>query len=400
MKLTLWLALRYLRRGASRYARFINWASLLGLALGVGVLTVVVSVMNGFDGQLKHRILGSMPHLVLPYTGAGQAAEARQQPGVDAAFRFFSASGLLTRSGEAAPVTVHGLDAESAAGVPTLAASMVWGSLDLALTPPSGLALGQPLAARLGLGIGDELLLALPAAAPAGGVRVRFSRRQLTGIFETGSELDYGLVLVPYGAVPASERRSLALDGLRVTLADPLALDGFLQAWCAHRDCTGVETWRHSHGELFQAVRIEKTLMFLILLLVVAVAGFNIIAGQTMLVDGKRSEIAVLRTLGASGPLLRRIFLLQGLIVASVGVLAGLLWGALAAANVGPVLARVEAWIGFSLVEGSLFDTVPSRLEAFDMLLIALASWGVCALAAWIPARRAADRNPVAGLHP
>ena len=357
--------------------------------------------MNGFDAELRTRILGTVPHAVLPGAVADPAAVAAT-PGVVTAYRFFEASGMAASAKAVAPVAVYGLDpagGTASAGASPLA-GIGAGMLDLglaeALRRPAGLVMGLPLARQLGLALGDEVRLIVPEGF-RGAVRPHFKRYRLSGLFALGAEFDYGLVVVRRSSFSAPERRALGVDGVRVVLADPLEAERFAAHWQGRR--SGAATlWTERYGELFQAVRIEKALMFLILLLVVAVAGFNIVAGQTMVIDGKRADIAVLRTLGATGALVRRVFVLQGLAVASVGIVAGLLLGVLAAFNAGAAIAQVESWLDFRLLEGSYFDRVPSRVEAADLVLIGGASWLLCLLAAWLPARRAAEQAPIKGL--
>lgn len=403
LKLALWIALRHLLCADNRYVRLVNWVSLLGLGVGVLVLTVVVSVMNGFDAELRTRILGTVPHAVLPGAVADPAAVAAM-PGVLTAYRFFEASGMLASAKAVAPVAVYGLDPDggtASAGASPLAgigAQMLDIGLAEALRQPAGLVMGLPLARQLGLSLGDEARLVVPEGFQ-GAVRPHFKRYRLSGLFALGAEFDYGLVVVRRSSFSAQERRVLGADGVRVVLEDPLEAERFADHWRGRRNDGAAALWTERYGELFQAVRVEKALMFLILLLVVAVAGFNIVAGQTMVIDGKRADIAVLRTLGATGALVRRVFLLQGLAVASVGIVAGLLLGVLAAFNAGAAIAQVESWLNFSLLEGSYFDSVPSRVEAADLALIGGASWLLCLLAAWLPARRAAEQAPIKGLH-
>ena len=411
MKLALWIALRHLWRGRNRYARLINWLTLAGLGVGVSVLTVVVSVMNGFDAELRNRILGTVPHAWLPMSAGLDSEAVSQLPGVAAAYPFFEASGMVIAAGGAAPVAVHGIDAADAKLLAHIGAHMLGRTLGEALAAPAGLVMGRPLARRLGLVEGDALRLALPQAG-AGTVQPRFKAFELAGLFEVGAEFDYGLVIVSRAAFDGAGMEHLGADGIRVVLDDPLAAADFARtvaetaggartaaargAWNAAR----VETWMQSYGELFLAVRIEKALMFLILLLVVAVAGFNIVSSQTMVIDSKRADIAVLRTLGATGALVQRVFLLQGLLVATAGIVSGLISGVAAASHIGPIFAGLESWLGLRLLEGSYFETVPSRVLPADLVLIGGLSWLLCLLSAWIPARRAAQQNPVEGLHP
>ena len=402
MRLALWIAARHLWRGRNRYARLINWMTLTGLGVGVLVLTVVVSVMNGFDAELRSRILGTVPHALLPVSLGVDAQAAAGLPGVAAAYPFFQASGMVVGAGGVAPVAVYGIDAADAEQLAAIDTHMLFGQLGEVLAAPAGLAMGRPLARRLGLVEGDPLRLALPQA-DGGRVQPRFKAFRLQGLFEIGAEFDYALVVVSRAAFDAGEMQRLGADGIRIVLDDPLAAGEFatMVAATGHgaEAAAGVETWIQNYGELFLAVRIEKALMFLILLLIVAVAGFNIVSSQTMVIDSKRADIAVLRSLGAAGALVQRVFLLQGVLVATLGIVSGLILGVAAANHIGPIFAVLESWLGLRLLEGSYFETVPSQVLPADLALIGGLSWLLCLLSAWIPARRAARQNPVEGLH-
>ncbi len=398
MNLAAAMAARYLWDGRNRYARFISWISLIGLALGVLVLTVVVSVMNGLGQELRTRILGTVPHVLVspPEPGLTESLVAQEQ--VQSAFAFFSSSGMVTGNGVVVPVSLHGIDAGDAPLLRQVDGNMLDGPLAAALDPPGGIVMGMPMARHLGLGIGDTVMLVV--SEPAGGsVRPRLMRFRLSGTFQIGAETDHYLVLVRRDSFTQRQRQYLGVDGVRVVLNDPMQVDAFAARVRALHPSLSVETWQEAYGELFQAVRIEKALMFLLLLLVVAVAGFNIVSGQTVLVADKRSDIAILRTMGADARFLNRVFLWQGVAVASLGIAIGLASGVLLAQNIDRVMAAVESLSGFHLLEGSYFTVLPSIVLAQDLLVIGVLSWLLCVLAAWIPARRAARQNPVAGLH-
>jgi len=366
------------------------------------VLTVVVSVMNGFDAELRSRILGTVPHALLPVSLGVDAQAAAGLPGVAAAYPFFQASGMVVGAGGVAPVAVYGIDAADAGQLAAIDDHMQLGRLEEVLAVPTGLAMGRPLARRLGLVEGDPLRLALPQV-DGGRVQPRFKAFRLQGLFEVGAEFDYALVVVSRAAFDDGEMQRLGADGIRVVLDDPLAASEFATMVAASGDgaeaVAGIETWIQNYGELFLAVRIEKALMFLILLLIVAVAGFNIVSSQTMVIDSKRADIAVLRSLGATGTLVQRVFLVQGVLVASLGIVSGLILGVAAANHIGPIFAVLETWLGLRLLDGSYFETVPSRVLPADLALIGGLSWLLCLLSAWVPARRAARQNPVEGLH-
>ncbi|MYE85125.1 MAG: hypothetical protein F4X31_02620, partial [Gammaproteobacteria bacterium] len=273
MRLALWIAARHLWLGRNRYARLINWMTLAGLGVGVLVLTVVVSVMNGFDAELRSRILGTVPHVLLPVSLGVDAQAAAGLPGVAAAYPFFQASGMVVGAGGVAPVAVYGIDAADAGRLAAIDTHILFGRLDEALAAPTGLVMGRPLARRLGLVEGDPLRLALPQV-DGGRVQPRFKAFRLQGLFEVGAEFDYALVVVSRAAFDDGEMQHLGADGIRVVLDDPLAAGEFATMVAASGDgaeaVAGIETWIQNYGELFLAVRIEKALMFLILLLIVA----------------------------------------------------------------------------------------------------------------------------------
>jgi len=395
-----WIALRYLRARRREFATFITRVSVIGLSLGVLVLTVVVSVMNGFDAELKRRILGTVPHVLLEEHDIAEpaVAELRNSAGVRALYNFFVGAGMVTVKGSVTPVAVYGIDGSALGGMPTISDNLTYGSLADLLETPRGLLLGRPLATHLGLLPGDSVVLVV-SEPDAAGVRPRILRFELVGVFEIGAELDYTLVIVPMAALVEEGLVDTGVRGVRITLADPLAAAGYAAGLRhAHPDWE-VVSWADSYGELFQAVRLEKVLMFLILLMVVAVAAFNIVSGQTMAVADKRSDIAILSTMGATRRLILRVFLLQGLVISSLGITVGLLAGVLVASYIGEILAGAEEIFGFRLLEGTYFVKVPSVILGSDLLVIGLLSWSLCLISAYLPARRAANLNPVDGLH-
>ena len=397
------IAARYLWGGGNRYARFIAWVSLTGLALGVLVLSVVVSVMNGLGEELRLRILGTVPHALVTPAAPGLAESLQSLDGVSSAYPFFRSSGMITGSGAVVPVTLFGMEPAEGHLLPQVDANMSTGTLGEALARPGAIVMGAPIARHLALVPGDPVLLVV--LEPGGGsVHPKLKRFRLAGTFAVGAEPDHYLALARRDSFSERERRQLGSDGVRVTLAEPMQVERFAGQLAGIGPAApgaplAVETWKENYGELFQAVRIEKALMFLLLLLIVAVAGFNIVSGQTVLVNEKRGAIAILRTMGGDGRLIARIFLWQGVWIASTGIAAGILLGAAVAGNIGYLVAAVESRLGFRMLEGSYFDVLPSRVLAGDLLVIALLSWLLCVLAAWIPARRAARQNPVAGLH-
>jgi lipoprotein-releasing system permease protein len=275
---------------------------------------------------------------------------------------------------------------------------MTTGRFDSVFAEPRALVMGAPLAGFLGLAPGDSVAVVVSDPGP-GGVEPRMLRYQLTGLFEIGAELDYSLVIVASSSLPQANLSAMGVRGVRLTVDDPLAAPEFAAELRALNPGWHVDSWADSYGELFEAVRLEKVMMFLILLMVVAVAAFNIVAGQSMAVTDKQADIAILRTMGAHTGTILRIFLLQGIMISSVGIAAGLVLGVVVAHHVGAVVAAAERWFGFQLLEGTYFIEIPSVVQTGDLAVIAAMSWSLCLLSAWIPARRAAALSPLAGLH-
>lgn len=416
MTLAAQIAWRYLFAGRKRFAAFITWISVAGLALGVIVLTVVVSVMNGFDQELRSRLLGTIPHILIdtPVANSSDAkvASLRDDPRVRQSLRFFSGAGMVTQNGVVNPISLYAVD-DHGVNVLTQPGQMFQGSGIAMLTtstlaPPSDgakasartnrIVLGAPLARYLRLFPGDSvaLVLSIPTAT---GIKPRLFRFELAGTFEIGAELDSSLAVVHLSAFSDAQWREFGQLGWRLDMHQPMGAAAFARDARTQHPELGVTSWAETYGEFFRAVALEKALMFLVLLMVVAVASFNIVSGQLMVVAEKGSDIAILRTMGAKASLIRRVFVLQGVFIASIGILGGLVIGVVAAANIAKLVQWLASVSSYRLLEGTYFAALPSVVSPWDLLLIAVMAWSLCVLAAWLPARRAANLNPIQALH-
>jgi lipoprotein-releasing system permease protein len=396
---SLWIGWRYLINRGHAFGSLITWVSVLGLGLGVAVLVVVISVMNGFDAELHRRILGTVPHIVLTPPTPDAIEGGSRYAAVGDTFRFFEAEGMLARANGIDAVAIYGIDAAGAKAMDVVAEKMKLGSLDALPATPGGLVMGAPLAMHMGLSLGDPVTMVMTTPTNDS-VVPRLERFTLVGTFEVGADLDYELVMINFDDVAA---RGLAVTGevgLRIKLAQPLAVDNAVAALraLAPSDWKIVD-WRSSYGALFRAVRLEKGMMFMLLVLIVAIAAFNIVSAQTMLVNEKRSDIAILRTMGASHGLVLRLVLVQGVLVALAGIGFGLALGLLLAHNVTETVSLLESLIGQKLLDGTYFDTVPSLVIPLDIVSIAIVAFVLCLLSALHPARRAAALNPADALH-
>jgi lipoprotein-releasing system permease protein len=399
------MAARLIIRGGRGFSRFVSWVSVIGLTLGVMSLTAVMAVMNGFDQELKQRLLGSVPHITM--TNARPTERllefAQTDPRIRQMAPYFQGFGVITQSGRSQPVTTVALTSAGFEAQPQLVNALSEGALGSLADIPNGVLIGKPLARALAVVPGDDLslLLAVPRRESLGSTLLRL---KIVGTFELGADPDYSLLLMNLDAKPMDDWQALGQTGLRLQLHDALAAQSVVDDLAlasnlfAGQSEVAVSSWIDEYGDLFQAVALEKTLMGTLLLLVIAIAGFNIVAGQIMMVNDKRADIAILRTMGADQSLVRNVFLLQGSLVGLVGTTVGLAVGVLVAQRVNEIVDALEWLSGRHLLEGSYFVTVPSQIAGSDLLLTGLAAGGLAIWAAWLPAHRASQMNPLDNL--
>ena len=403
--LNLWMAARLTLRGGRGFSRFVGWVSVIGLTLGVMSLTAVMAVMNGFDQELKQRLLGSVPHITLanaqPTNGLLEFAQTDTR--VRQIGPYFQGFGVITQSGRAQPVTAIALTEAGFKAQPQLLNALSEGALALLEKTPNGILVGAPLARALGTFPGDSLnlLLTVPRGESLGSTVLR---AKVVGTFELGADPDYGLLLMSLAAKPMDTWGQLGQTGMRLQLHNALDAQSLVNSlaeapnlWQGQSEVV-ISSWVDEYGDLFQAVALEKTLMGTLLLLVIAIAGFNIVAGQLMMVSDKRADIAILRTMGADQSLVRNVFLLQGSLVGLVGTITGLAVGVLLAQYVNEIVDALEWLTGRHLLDGSYFVKVPSQIKGTDLLLTGLAAGGLAVWSAWLPAHRASQMNPLENL--
>ena len=405
LTLNLWMAARLTLRGGRGFSRFVGWVSVIGLTLGVMSLTAVMAVMNGFDQELKQRLLGSVPHITLanaqPTNGLLEFAQTDTR--VRQIGPYFQGFGVITQSGRAQPVTAIALTEAGFKAQPQLLNALSEGALALLEETPNGILVGAPLARALGTFPGDSLnlLLTVPRGESLGSTVLR---AKVVGTFELGADPDYGLLLMSLAAKPIDTWGQLGQTGVRLQLHNALDAQSLVNSlaeapnlWQGQSEVV-ISSWVDEYGDLFQAVALEKTLMGTLLLLVIAIAGFNIVAGQLMMVSDKRADIAILRTMGADQSLVRNVFLLQGSLVGMVGTITGLAVGVLVAQYVNEIVDALEWLTGRHLLDGSYFVKVPSQIKGTDLLLTGLAAGGLAVWSAWLPAHRASQMNPLENL--
>ena len=409
--LFVFIGTRYTRaKRRNHFVSFISLTSIIGLALGVVVMIVVLSVMNGFDHEMRTRVLGMVPHATIESGDPindwpGLAAKVMQNPQVTAVAPFTQMQGLLTNKGKVSKVLLNGIDPALERQVSIIDKFMLQGQLD-ALAPGSfGIVIGDKAAAKLGAAIGDKLTFVAPevTVTPAG-MFPRMKRFTVVGIFHVGAgEIDGYLGVTNLQDLAKLHRwKPEQVQGIRLKFDD--LFQAPRTAWNIAQqlgeDHYYARDWTRTHGNLYQAIRMEKAMIGLLLLLIVAVAAFNIISTLVMVVNDKKGDIAILRTLGATPGSIMAIFMVQGTVIGVVGTLIGAVVGIFAALNVSAAIAALEGLIGHKFLNADVYfiDYLPSQVQSEDVLLVSAAALILSFLATLYPAWRAARTQPAEAL--
>lgn len=401
---------RYLRaRTHNRFVSFISSISILGVALGVAVLIVVLSVMNGFETELRTRILAMTSHAALESFGDGLAdwpavqARAEQDAAVTAAAPYLQGEAMLLQGDEVSGAIVRGIVPAEERRVSGLGDKLLAGTLD-DLAPGSwNIVLGSALARELQVEVGERVVLAISqgTVTPAG-VVPRLRRFTVSGIFEAGMyEFDRGLAFVHLEDAARLWQMPGKVTGIRLAL-DDLFLAPEVSRRLALELGGGfyVTDWTRQHVNFFRSIQLSKQMMFTILLLVVAVAAFNIVSTLVMVVKDKQGDIAILRTLGASPGSIMVVFIIQGTLIGIAGTLAGLGLGALLALNIEQLVHWLEAALGTTFLAADVYfiSDLPAELRAGDLLRICGTALALAVLSTLYPAWRAARSQPAEAL--
>jgi len=403
---------RYLRSTGNRFLSFISLISMLGVAIGVAVLIVVLSVMNGFERELRTRILSVTSHATVTAFGGGLAdwpalrEQALANPQVQAVAPYVEGEALLIgehEDGASSALAVRGVDPALEAQVSAIGERMRSGSLASLQPGAFRVLLGAEVARRLGVDTGDTVVLAIAqgTVTPAG-VVPRMRRFTVGGVFYSGMyEIDNGLALVHLDDAARLFRTGSEVTGIRLAVRDPL------QAPAVSREVAlalgggmWVEDWTQRHANFFRSIELTKRMMFFILLLVVAVAAFNIVSTLVMAVKDKQPDIAILRTLGARPGSVLAVFATQGTVIGLLGTLSGVALGVLLSLNLERLVHGLERLVGTRFLDASVYlmSDLPAHVEAGDVTLIAVTAFVLCCLSTLYPAWRAARTQPARAL--
>ena len=405
------VGLRYTRArkgsGRNAFISFIAFTSMAGIWLGVAALIVVLSVMNGFQDELRNRILSATSHIEVRgepalRDAAAVAAAARRNPHVVATAPYVVGQAMLSVGDANRGVIIRGIDPAQEDKVADIQSHMRRGSLGT-LTPGSfDIVLGAEVARALGVRSGDNVVAIIPqgVVTPAGALP-RIKSFNVSGIYELGMyEFDSGLVFVNLDDAERLYRLEGA-SGVRLKLDDLFAAPQVARELLSTlpEDAT-VSDWTRNHANFFRAVAIEKRMMFLILALIVAVAAFNIVSAQVMTVTDKRADIAILRTLGAAPSSILAIITIQGARIGFIGTLAGVMTGIVVALNIETIVPAIERTFGVQFLDKSVYyiSDLPSQLQPNDVIAVGLMALVLALLATLYPSWKAARVNPAEAL--
>jgi lipoprotein-releasing system permease protein len=406
-----WLiGMRYLRAARGRgFLSFISGVSTLGLAIGVAVLIVVLSVMNGFARELETRILSVTSNATLMgLTGRltdwqRDQAQALKMPGVIAAAPYIEAQALLMHGTRVTGTSIRGVFPQQEERTVGLASRIEQGNIDALTDRSYRIILGDALATALAVKPGDEVLLVAPQgeATPVG-IEPRMRRFIVAGIFHSGMyEYDRGLALVNLTDAARIYQMGASVTGIRLALANPFQAPEVVRALAVNLGGGYyVSDWTQIHRNFFRSIETTKSMLFLILLLVVAVAAFNIVAALVMVVKDKREDIAILRTLGAGPRNVLAVFALQGIFIGLAGTALGALLGLVVSANLEAMVHGLEHLLGTHFLDARVYymSDLPAYAERGDVLRICLVAFALCGLATLYPAWRAAQTHPAEAL--
>jgi lipoprotein-releasing system permease protein len=407
--LELFIGTRYIRaKRRNHFISFISIVSMLGLIIGITALITVISVMNGFAAELQSRILGAVSQATI--TGVAQSmpnwqkalAIAEQNPHVKGAAPYVEREAFLRGNAASQGAIIRGILPDQEPKVADFGSKMIAGRLD-SLAPNSwGIVLGRDLALQLGVNVGDKIVVYAPviSATPIGAVP-RLRRFTVTGIFEIGmQEYDSGLAIINLHDAEKLYQMS-GPSGIRLKL-DDLFVANKVSATLANRlgDAYLVRGWMQQHANFFKAIAMEKIVMFIILSLIVAVAAFNLVSSLVMLVTDKQSDIAILRTLGATPRSIMGVFMIQGLLIGVMGIVIGVVCGVALAINVPHIVDAIQNLTGYQFLPESVYyiNNVPSELSWPSVGWITGMAFVFSLLATIYPAWRASRTQPAEAL--
>ena len=407
--LSIALGLRYTRaKRKNHFISFISFVSLFGIALGVMVLVTVLSVMNGFDREIKGRILDMVPQVtVMSQSGPlqdwqGVAERLSQQDHVVAVAPFIQGEAMVTgRGGSPAFVVLQGIDPALQTQVSPIASKMVLGSFSSLQPNTFQVILGEQLAQNLGVTLGDKVTVYVPKTSLSPlGILPRLKQFTVSGIFSTGYQFDSSYALVNLSDAGILMQMGSHVSGLQLKLSDLFLADSVSHHLVEEFPSLRAYTWINENANFFAALAMEKVMMFVILTLIIAIAAFNMLASLVMLVTDKKADIAILKTMGLSTRQVMSIFIIQGSLVGLLGTLLGLVLGVILSLNITNWVNAIQSMFHVQFLNSNVYyiNFLPSHLEGADILLITCVALALSFFATLYPAYKASKINPAEAL--
>jgi lipoprotein-releasing system permease protein len=402
------IGLRYIRaKRRNHFISFISAVSMIGLVLGVMVLIIVMSVMNGFDREMRTRVLGMVPHGTISQSeGVENWQElvefAEQSPRVLGAAPYIETQGLVSHQNVTRGVLIYGIDPDYQDRVSILSEHFTDGEMTDLQPGAFGIVIGDLLARTLGAYVGDKITLMVPEVSVSiAGLTPRFRRFTVTGIFKVGAEMDHSLAVINVQDAAKLLRMNDRVTGVRLKVDDLFEARSI--TWDLANQLHGryyISDWSRTQGNLYKAIQMEKRMIALLLTMIIAVAAFNIVSSLVMLVQDKQGDIAILRTMGARQSQIMGVFMVQGSLIGVIGVAIGTVLGIVGALTISDLVNAFESLFGVQVLDGSVYfiSYFPSELQWADVGWITGLALVMSLLATIYPSYRASRVNPAEAL--
>lgn len=402
--LSAYIGLRYSASNKNKgFISFISASSTIGIALGVMVLIIGLSAMNGFEYELKNRILAVVPNAELESVNnpishwQKRNNELMDMEEVVATAPFIKINGLLQKNNELKAVQIRAVDAELESQVSSIANYVNEGSWNSLNSTENRLVLGRGIAASLNVEVGDSVTVLLSQSNSTSFKSPRRIPMKVSGIIHLSGQLDNNLAYMPLVAAQVLKEQYTTVDGFSLKVTDLFrANEVVAEAGQVVNHYVYLRSWMTTQGAFYQDIQMVKSLMYIILILVIAVACFNIITTLVMAVDDKRADIAILKTMGASNTLLRLIFVFHGCINGIIGVVSGSVLGTLIATNLTAIITFLEEFTGNHVLSGDIYfiDFLPTQVQMTDIIVVSTAALIMCVISTLYPANKACNIQP------
>lgn len=387
---------------------FISLSSTIGIAVGVAVIIIGLSAMNGFERELQNRVLSVIPHGEFEgvrgpiQNWQSMVKQATKNPQVLAAAPYVKFTALAEKGTQLKAIEVRGVDPDMEQAVSRLSQFVTNNAWSTFVPGEQQVILGKGVTDQLGAKVGDYVTLMIPTAD--GSSRVQAPRRirvQISGLLALNGQIDHSMALLPLADAQQYARLEQGVSGVSIKVADVLSANQIVRSvGNTLNEYVYLRSWQQKFGFLYRDIQMVRTIMYLVMVLVIGVASFNIVSTLMMAVKDRAGEIAILRTMGATDGLVKRIFVWQGVFSGVLGSIVGSVFGVVIAFNLTPLVKGLETLIGHHFLSGDIYfvDFLPSQVESGDVLLVSGTAIVLSLLATWYPAARASKLNPASVL--